>query len=319
MKQRGKILFLVLALAFILISLSNFSQAGTLKVTQEHPFLVNGEWISASDLKAGDELTTIEGKKVKITSIQDVETKEPFPVYNLEAGKYSNFVIDGGDGLGVVVHNSDLLVSEFPNKNIITLDRFKSQARYSLGKVKNHDVLYRVDSRPPEIILSEEGFFPNFNIPEGNLLKHTMQKKGYTGSFVSTTTKESNPMLFRSGFFWKNSERLAGYEWDDIVRISKNGPYPIKLDLPQSRYKIYEYKVMDVEGVRVHFPFARYAGEREVVTRAIPSDKIVAYREVFVTRDWYLKKKPFRDSWQLNIPRGYSMSEVSFGEWKSFP
>jgi len=108
MKQRGNILFLVLALTFILISLSKFSQAGTLKVTEEHPFLINGSWIPASDLKVGDELTTIDGKKVRITSIQDIETKEPFPVYNLEAGKYSNFIVDGGDGLGVVVHNSNL-------------------------------------------------------------------------------------------------------------------------------------------------------------------------------------------------------------------
>jgi hypothetical protein len=100
MKQRGKILFLVLALIFILISLSNFSQAGILKVTEEHPFLINGSWIPASDLKVGDELTTIDGKKVRITSIEDVETKEPFPVYNLEAEVYHDFVVDGGDGLG---------------------------------------------------------------------------------------------------------------------------------------------------------------------------------------------------------------------------
>jgi hypothetical protein len=118
MKQRGKILFLVLALAFILISLSNFSQAGTLKVTEEHPFLINGTWIPASDLKVGDELTTIDGKKVRITNINDVETKEPFPVYNLEAGKYHDFVVDGGDGVGVVVHNSNSLESLIKAKRI---------------------------------------------------------------------------------------------------------------------------------------------------------------------------------------------------------
>jgi hypothetical protein len=69
--------------------------------------LINGEWIPASDLKVGDELTTIDGKRVRITSIEDIETKEPFPVYNLEAGKYHDFVVDGGDGLGVIVHNSN--------------------------------------------------------------------------------------------------------------------------------------------------------------------------------------------------------------------
>jgi hypothetical protein len=95
----------ILSLSIYFISASSF---GELKVTEEHPFLINGSWIPASDLKVGDELTTISGKKVRITSIEDIETKEPFPVYNLEAGKYHDFVVDGGDGLGVIVHNSNL-------------------------------------------------------------------------------------------------------------------------------------------------------------------------------------------------------------------
>jgi hypothetical protein len=100
----------ILSLSIYFISASSF---GELKVTEEHPFLINGSWIPASDLKVGDELTTISGKKVRITSIEDIETKEPFPVYNLEAGEYSNFVADG-DGYGglegVVVHNSNQII-----------------------------------------------------------------------------------------------------------------------------------------------------------------------------------------------------------------
>jgi hypothetical protein len=111
-----KKLFLFFLLIFILILNISFflsaSSFGELKVTEEHPFLINGEWIPAKDLQVGDELTTIDGKRVRITSIQDIETKEPFPVYNLEAGKYSNFVVDG-DGYGglegVVVHNSGIM------------------------------------------------------------------------------------------------------------------------------------------------------------------------------------------------------------------
>jgi len=89
---------------FFSIFLLNFISAGELKVTEEHPFLINGEWVSASDLKVGDELTLVNGSKVKITKLTDVETEEPFLVYNLEAGKYHNFVV-GEEG--VVVHNSD--------------------------------------------------------------------------------------------------------------------------------------------------------------------------------------------------------------------
>jgi hypothetical protein len=114
----------------------SFSQAGTLKVTEEHPFLINDVWIPASQLQAGDELTTIDGKKVRITSIQDVETKEPFPVYNLEAGKYHDFVVDGGDGLGVVVHNSDLL-PEMPRR---TYDVQQARDMYQYYQTKGIDL-----------------------------------------------------------------------------------------------------------------------------------------------------------------------------------
>ena len=104
MKQRGKF---ILFLALFLI-LTTLVQAGELKVTQEHPFLVDNQWIPASDLQVGDILKTADGKSVRITNIQDVETEGPFPVYNLEAGIYHNFVV-GLDKL--IVHNSNLPIN----------------------------------------------------------------------------------------------------------------------------------------------------------------------------------------------------------------
>jgi intein/homing endonuclease len=97
-------------LIFFLLSLSLVS-AGTLRVTEEHPFLINNSWISASELKVGDLLTTVDGKKAIIKNIQDISVldNESFLVYNLEAEEYSNFVVDGsldGSEEGVVVHNS---------------------------------------------------------------------------------------------------------------------------------------------------------------------------------------------------------------------
>jgi len=96
-----KTFFLFLLLSIFLL---NFISAGELRVTEEHPFLINGSWVSALDLKVGDELTLLNGSKVKITKLTDFETEEPFLVYNLEAGEYHNFVV-GEEG--VVVHNSD--------------------------------------------------------------------------------------------------------------------------------------------------------------------------------------------------------------------
>ena len=101
MKKRG-IIFVI-----VLLVLSSFVYAGTLKVTSEHPFLIDGQWIPAKELKVGDRLTEINGKIVEITSIKKVTPKEPFLVYNIEAGKYHNFVVRDTDNLSIVVHNSN--------------------------------------------------------------------------------------------------------------------------------------------------------------------------------------------------------------------
>jgi len=116
MKKRGVInLFFIFVILFSFFSISFVSvSASTLRVTQEHPFLVNGEWISASQLKIGDLLTTVGGKHVVITNITDITSEDNFSVYNLEAKQYSNFVV-GSDK--VVVHNSHL-----PNGETIFFD-----------------------------------------------------------------------------------------------------------------------------------------------------------------------------------------------------
>jgi len=102
--MKNKLFFL-----FSFLLLTSFISAGELKVTQEHPFLINGSWIDASQLKVGDELTLVNGSKVTITKLTDVVANESFKVYNLEAGEYHNFVV-GKEG--VVVHNSNKIDKE---------------------------------------------------------------------------------------------------------------------------------------------------------------------------------------------------------------
>ena len=99
--KRGDIrLLFVLFLILFLLALP-LVLAAQLKVTSEHPFLVNNEWISASDLKVGDKLSTIDGKTARITGIKTAEEKAE--VYNLESSFYHDFVVEDG----VIVHNSN--------------------------------------------------------------------------------------------------------------------------------------------------------------------------------------------------------------------
>ena len=100
----GKKIFLFLAVFLVLSLFAGLSlaQTNTLKVTSEHPFLVNNKWIPAKQLQVGDILKTIDGKTARITGIKDIVSDEVFPVYNLEASPYNDFVVEDG----LIVHNS---------------------------------------------------------------------------------------------------------------------------------------------------------------------------------------------------------------------
>jgi hypothetical protein len=107
-----KIILFSLAIFILLVSFSlvysinqESSTKNQLKVTKEHPFYLEGEWVAAKDLKVGDTFKTIDGKTAIIKSIKLIEEKEPFYVYNLEVPIYTNFVV-GPHGL--IVHNSNV-------------------------------------------------------------------------------------------------------------------------------------------------------------------------------------------------------------------
>ena len=78
---------------------NNFNvEENIIKVTNEHPFFVNGKWIEAKDLKVSDELLTADGKKARITNINDVEGE--VQVYNLEVEEDNSYVTSSA-----TVHN----------------------------------------------------------------------------------------------------------------------------------------------------------------------------------------------------------------------
>ena len=106
------ILLLVISLisAFSFPNIFNFqkqnSNKNQLKVTHEHPFLVNNKWIKAEELKIGDELTIINGKRARITSIKEIQTDKPISVYNLNIAYPNTFVVNS-----IIVHNKPMGVN----------------------------------------------------------------------------------------------------------------------------------------------------------------------------------------------------------------
>lgn len=71
-----------------------------------HPFYVKnedgtGEWKAASNLEAGDELLTEDGKKVFVSEVRVEKLEEEITVYNLELDEVHTYYV----ALGVLVHN----------------------------------------------------------------------------------------------------------------------------------------------------------------------------------------------------------------------
>jgi len=95
MKKLGVVLL-------FLILLSSIVYAGELKVTDEHPFLINNKWIPANQLNIGDNLTLADERQAVITDIKKVSLENPVKVYNLETENYHDFIVNG-----VIVHNSN--------------------------------------------------------------------------------------------------------------------------------------------------------------------------------------------------------------------
>jgi len=153
---------------FLFLISFTFISAGELKVTQEHPFLINGSWIDASQLKVGDELTLVNGSKVTITKLTDVVSNESFKVYNLEAGEYHNFVV-GKEG--VVVHNSNPLgedtwaplspkgrLTESRLETLLTkpINGNKDIAKYQAQKTQSIDYVHSTDTENLMVTLQIE-------------------------------------------------------------------------------------------------------------------------------------------------------------------
>lgn len=75
-------------------------EKGILKITSIHPVLVNDVWKDAGEIKAGDMLSIVGGRKTKVVSAEKIKTKKPIKVYNFQTEIYHTFFADG-----IYVHN----------------------------------------------------------------------------------------------------------------------------------------------------------------------------------------------------------------------
>ena len=72
--------------------------------TPGHKFYANNDWVSAEDLRAGDVLVNVNGKRVIVEQVQHEILDSPVKVYNFEVADNHTYFV--GDGDGMAVHNS---------------------------------------------------------------------------------------------------------------------------------------------------------------------------------------------------------------------
>lgn len=156
--KKGVILFILASL--ILFSLLSFVSANFLQVTKEHPFFINNSWIPANQLKTGDILTTNDGKKAIITSIQDVKLSQPVQVFNIEDLFFHNYIVSQDN---LIVHNSQSVnpqKSNFPRgfSNLEDYLKFSQEIHAEINKIE-------FPVNPSEVEVHGSSAIPGAGIP----------------------------------------------------------------------------------------------------------------------------------------------------------
>lgn len=103
------------------------ASGATVVVTQEHPFMVDGEgWVLSGDLRVGDHLTKRDGGGLTIAAIESRTGSEK--VYNFEvAGDHNYYITDAQ----LLVHNCKLIPA---NGSRMTVDEALTRGQQWLGE-----------------------------------------------------------------------------------------------------------------------------------------------------------------------------------------
>lgn len=234
----------------ILLILTSIVSASTLKVTSEHPFLLDREWVEAKDLQQGDILKTFDNKKVRITSIKDITLENPTQVYNLEALPYNDFIVEEG----LVVHNSNPASERFRvyGKTLVIASPFAFFLGLGIPYLKDvynaQPTLTRSEVEEYKRLLNHHISISDNNYPYGFIIKWennkwSIEKYLSPAAFNYPHAKESNFMCT-----WDMSHMQA-YElflpkevtdiYDDLLDFSDSVASQ-NIPIEEKRKKIYE-------------------------------------------------------------------------------
>ncbi|MBR9705021.1 hypothetical protein GOV12_06430 [Candidatus Pacearchaeota archaeon] len=219
MLKRGIIIELIIVFIIVFVSTGIIS-AGTLKVTNEHPFLINGKWIDAKDLVVGDMIMTLDGKLAQISGIKDVLLKEAFKVYNLEASVFHDFVVSEDN---LIVHNSNRYVPRIDPGEVYPLS---TEQKIALSQVILNKQLTEIEKNA---IRNIETNYPGTGNTNLKTKIKILEEAGFT--------KLQREKLIRSGVCGKLKCGCSGDEVSESVKTTFYNDVAVDLDIVK-RYKV---------------------------------------------------------------------------------
>lgn len=196
---------------------------------------------------------------------------------------------------------SDYIDSRRNQANTLTDRDFKIMSFLEGFEIQNFAKLYRIDSRPPEQIKKQRGFYSRNDWTTIAMHSH---RSSLGGSFISTTTAPGNKELLKV-------EPIM----DNAVKVNENGLSPTLTKASEAHdftgvkfvLQAYEYEIQNVEGT-LPKENARVTKEMEVVTPYVSVSSIGRVRKVTFVLDWQ-----WDPTFTNEIKRELVVAE--FGEW----
>ncbi len=181
----------------------------------------------------------------------------------------------------ILSRNSKLLLTAHFLESIpagskfLSEDQFRAIARLEDIEIKTIPRSFRLDSRPPDAIMADQGLLPNPQKKLGSFLEHS-DPRSPGRRFVSLSTKEGNDFNLLIGPILFNARPLAKERLHPAL-LAKAEERVFKHEM--RLLETFEYQVLN-QAAALPLAEASVAGEAEVIVSHVSASHISASRRV---------------------------------------
>lgn len=186
-----------------------FEDGSIVRCSEEHKFLINGNWVEAKNLAIGNDCETLPTNTKKVTNIEQVES---FDLYDLTIKDVHHYILDNG----VVTHNSGAL---YVANNVLFMSKSKDRDGKDLT-----GFTFKLKAEKSRFIREGSVFNMNVSFEDGidkysDLFDFALES-GYivtpSKGYYQKAEKYNDPKKYRRSDFERNDET-----WQDIISDSE--------------------------------------------------------------------------------------------------